>query len=138
MIDRSSGNRRRENLELEDLCSEFEERWDPDAAFGLLIAEFLGRVDEALQDALAVELFACDIELRSANDQRPSRDDYRENFPRRESAIDRAFRLLDAEWDLAEPARKSNVPGQLGDYRIIREIGRGGMGIVYEAPAAGT
>ena len=30
-------------------------------------------------------------------------------------------------------ARPASSPTQLGDFRIIRELGRGGMGVVYEA-----
>jgi hypothetical protein len=43
---------------------------------------------------------------------------------------------VDREPDTSEDAKTqstSRIPSSLGDFRIIREIGRGGMGIVYEA-----
>ena len=35
--------------------------------------------------------------------------------------------------DLASFVPPSSVPQQLGDFQLVREIGRGGMGVVYEA-----
>src|SRR5947208_6442952 len=35
--------------------------------------------------------------------------------------------------DVAGAVPPEQAPGQLGDFRLIREVGRGGMGVVYEA-----
>ncbi len=81
--------------------------------------------------------------------ERPALKDYIDRYPELAGEIREVFpamammeniairddSLAGGETDAASgvaPAR-SLLPEQLGDYRIIREIGHGGMGVVYEA-----
>jgi eukaryotic-like serine/threonine-protein kinase len=70
-------------------------------------------------------------ELQEYIDRHPElSDDIREFFP----AMMALERLKDDRDESAElPAFKTPALERLGDYRVIRQIGRGGMGIVYEA-----
>src|SRR5205085_2932570 len=57
--------------------------------------------------------------------------DIREFFP----ALVEMERVKEERQEVSEPAATGPLPPleRLGDFRIIREIGHGGMGVVYEA-----
>src|SRR5438094_10011509 len=92
----------------------------------------------AESDRLAEVLFAC-LQAVEAGE---SPEEVRARYP--EFAAEIAEFLADRERfeNLAAPLRQAVqaalLPqgadlGTLGDFRLVREVGRGGMGVVYEA-----
>ena len=74
--------------------------------------------------------------------ERPSLKDYIDRYPELADEIREVFPALISveqveeicnDRDEAERAKTAPPLSQVGDYRIVREIGHGGMGVVYEA-----
>src|SRR5262245_21264091 len=93
-------------------------------------------------DQLAEEFLA-----RYRRGERPAVQEYAAKYPEHAAQIRDLFPALvileqaaaDSDPEPASPVTapqaepSAGLPERLGDYRIVREIGRGGMGVVYEA-----
>ena len=90
-----------------------------------------------------IDLIAEEVAERWRQGERPTAEEYAARYPEAADEIREVFPTLVLMEDLGSlsDARAQGPPadlaigkdGQFGDYRILREIGRGGMGVVFEA-----
>ena len=95
--------------------------------------------DSAFQSLLAnvVDEFT----ERLNHGERPRMEEYLRRYPQMAGALREALESLmlvrspqgDESSESESGAEPPQESGRLGDFRLLREIGRGGMGMVYEA-----
>lgn len=122
---------------INGLCQTFTHDWElgrPD------LANYLSQVNSEDRPTLLRNMLEFEVRKRRRNGETPTAPEYIARVPASEELIRRVF--LDASSvsmsAVHEPTPSDNSPrtpaaSRLGDYRLVREMGRGGMGAVFEA-----
>jgi serine/threonine protein kinase/tetratricopeptide (TPR) repeat protein len=130
-------------VRVASLCDDFRAAGESGAAPS--IDSYLERVAEEARPTLLRNLLAVELGRRRAAGERPRLEEFLERFPRFVAVVRSAFLQDGTVVDFSigdqstcrggasRPAAKAPSVSQMGEYRLLAELGRGGMGIVYEA-----
>jgi serine/threonine protein kinase/WD40 repeat protein len=134
-------------MRVDAICDRFEAEWQ--AGGRPRIEDALGGERGPARAALLRELILLEVTYRLGLGERPEPGEYLSRFPAEAEEARAAFEVAklgpvlirredlrsDAPDDSIDgaPARAASRLDRLGDYRILRSIGEGGMGVVYEA-----
>ena len=121
------------------LCEDFCSSWDSDSRPS--IESYLARIEPDARATLLRNLLAIEVQRRRSARERPGIDEYLSRLPSQFAPLIRDAFLEastvshmpdgEAKGPKSIPARP--LADRLGEYLLLRELGRGGMGVVYEA-----
>ncbi len=141
---------------IDGICAAFEGRWR--AGERPRIDEYLPTIEERARLVLLVELIRIEVDWRRRGGESVEVAEYVQRYPEYQSQLDTWLgqtrtgdfgkRGSDSPAPVAavpsslglsflEPARAAGELGRLGEYRIVRVLGHGGMGLVLLAEDPG-